>query len=240
MGQLNPYNTSTDSLVRSIGNPLLKPQQEHGPNLTYTFNGNGIYLSPYVYYNLHTDIIEPYGYSENDIYISTFRNQGKYQELYAGGTISFRVGNLGQVYAGAAHHVDYFEGQHGHTSFLGNAGFSFNYKKWYFGGSVNYRNRAYTAISKIKYRTPEYSMIQANYTFFPGFYLAIALQYLNGPQHTEAWTYGADYHSYYEQKNKDESLRPWILLRYTFRKNDKRKIKLDNVVRSREDGIKLK
>ncbi len=36
-----------------------------------------------------------------------------------------------------------------------------------------------------------------------------------------------------------QSFRPWVLLRYTIRRNVKSKIRLDNVVHSREEGISL-
>jgi hypothetical protein len=37
----------------------------------------------------------------------------------------------------------------------------------------------------------------------------------------------------------DLNVRPWILIRYTLRKNNKQKIKLDNVVTGKEKGIAL-
>lgn len=239
VGQLNPYNTSTDSLVISRGNPALKPFQIHTIGTSYTFNKSGLYITPAFDYNFYTDVIEPYGYSENDIYISTYRNRGKYRELSAGGTVSYRLGKWGRAYVYGSHHVAYFEGQDARKYFKSGGGLSATYRKWSFYGYISYQNYAYTAVSKTRYHSPSYSSVQLNYNFTPGFYVAVALQYLHGPQHTAVTTYGDDYRSFSSQALQDASLRPWILIRYTFRKNDKRKIKLDNVVRSRESGIEL-
>lgn len=239
VGQLNPYNTSTDSLVRTIGNPDLKPFQNHKIALSYTFNKSGLYITPAFDYNFYTDVIEPYGYSENDIYISTYRNQGKYKELSAGGTVSYRLGKWGRVYVYGSHNVAYFEAQQARKYLTAGAGVSATYKKLSFYGYVFYQDYAYTAVSKEHYHSPSYSSVQLNYNFTPNFYIALALQYLHSPQHTDIMTYSDNYRSFSSRKLQDASLRPWILIRYTFRKNAKQKIKLDNVVRSRESGIEL-
>lgn len=239
VGQLNPYNTSTDSLVRTVGNPDLLPVQSHSFEFSYTFNTRGLYLTPYAGYVLFTDIIEPYGFSENDIYTSTFRNSGRFKALTLGGSASYRLGNWGRIYGNAYHLVDYFEGQEPLKSVMLGGGLSANYKKWSFYGDVSWKNYTYTATTHARYHSPGYSSIQINYNFTPGFYIAVALQYLHGKKPTETWTDGADYHAWSSSTPCDASLRPWILIRYTFRKNVKKKIHLDNVVRSRESGIEL-
>ena len=45
--------------------------------------------------------------------------------------------------------------------------------------------------------------------------------------------------SLYGEIQRDARHRPWVLLRYTIRRNVKSKIRLDNVVHSREEGISL-
>jgi hypothetical protein len=56
---------------------------------------------------------------------------------------------------------------------------------------------------------------------------------------TETETETAGYTAYNRQWRTGVTLRPSILIRYTIRKNPKRKIRLDNVVTSDEQGIKL-
>ena len=240
VGQLNPYNTSTDSLVHSVGNPDLKPLQKHNFSTAYTLNIGGFYIEPSLNYTLNTDMVEPFGYTDNGIYISTFRNSGRSQRLSVGGSVICRLGNWGTAYASAFHNLDYFEGQDARKSFSGGGGLTASYKKRTFIGDVNYINYEHTPVSRIHYKYPAYSSVQVNYKFTPNFYIAAALQYLHGKQPSETFTFSDGYQSLSTRTALDCSLRPWILIRYTFRKNNNKKIKLGKVVNSREDVIKLK
>ena len=239
IGQLNPYNTSTDSLVITRGNPDLLPVQQHDLSFSYTFNKVGLYIIPSFEYNIYTDIIEPFGYSENDIYISSYRNMGKFRSLMVGGSINYRRGILQRIYASSYHNVNYFSGQDPRKIFYFSAGISLKYRKWYFGVDYEYQDYSYTAVSRTKYRTPNYSLAQIQYNFTPNFYVSAALQYFTGAVRQDTETYSENYRSFISQRMSDLNVRPWILIRYTFRKNDQQKIKLNNIVTSKEKGISL-
>jgi len=236
---LNPYNTSTDSLVITQGNPSLLPMQQHDLSFSYTFNKAGLYIIPSVGYNIYTDIIEPFGYSEDDIYISSYRNRGKFRSWMAGGSINYRLGKWGQIYMSGYHAVDYFSGQDPRKSFPFSAGMTAKYKKWRLGVDYNYRNYTYTAVSRTKYRSPDYSLAQIQYNFTPNFYISAALQYFTGAVRRDTETYSDNYRSFISQRMVDQNVRPWILIRYTFRKNVQQKIKLNNIVTGKEKGIAL-
>jgi predicted porin len=136
--------------------------------------------------------------------------------------------------------VDYFTGQEPREKFVISAGMSARYKKWYFGMDYSYQNYAYTAVSRTKYLTPDHSMAQISYYFTPNFYISAALRYLTGAVRQETETFSDDYRSFVSQRMIDRNVRPWILIRYTIRKNDKQKIKINNtVVSSKEKGISL-
>lgn len=240
VGQLNPYNTSTDPLIVIRGNPELLPEQTHKLSASYTLNKKGFYITPSVSYDISTDIIEPFGYSDNGIFVNTYKNEGNFKTLSMGGAVNYRLKNgLGNIYIGAEHNIDYFAGMAAKKSLSLNGGIWIYYKKWIFGGDVNYRNDEYTPISHIKQLTPAYSQFQINYNFTKDFYIAVALPYFIGKLSTETTTQVDSYSSYYRKRMTDVSAHPWILLRYTFRKNNKQKIKLDNVVKSKEKGISL-
>jgi hypothetical protein len=239
IGQLNPYNTSTDSLVIIQGNPDLLPMQQHDLSFSYTFNKSGLYITPSVRYNIYTDIIEPFGYSKNGIYTSTYHNMGKYRSLAAGGSISYHQGKWGQIYMNSYHLVDYFSGQDPRESFTCDLGMNAKYKKWFFNVNYQCQNYIYTAVSRTKYHTPNYSFVQIQYNFTPNFYISAAIQYFTGAVRYDIETYGENYRSFVSQRMLDLNVRPWILIRYTFRKNDQQKIKLNNVVTSKEKGISL-
>lgn len=238
VGQLNPYNTSTDSLVVSKGNPELLPMQIHRMSAAYTFNKSGLYITPSFSYAIYTDIIEPYGYSEQGVYISTYTNRGRSKTLRAGGSVNYRLKEWGSVYVSAYHCVDYFEEQQSKKSFSVGAGFTGTLGKWSFVLDVSNRDYTYTAVSRTKQVVPLLHT-QVVYNFTKDFYISVAVPYTLGTWSTETEVYGDTYRSYSNQRMTSLSGRPWVLLRYTIRKNDKRKIKLDNVVRSKEEGISL-
>jgi hypothetical protein len=239
VGQLNPYNTSTDSLVISRGNPGLLPMQQHDFNLSYTFNTSGLYVTPAAAYSVYTDIIEPFGYSEDDIYISTWRNAGKFKAFWAGTNVSYRLGSFGYIYASGYHLVDYYAGQSPRKTFTCGGGLNGTWKKWYLGIDLRYREFVYTAVSRTKYDMPNEAFAQLTYNFTPNFYISVAVQSFTGMLHSETETYGGNYRSYTSQRMSDLNVRPWILVRYTLRKNNKQKIKLGNVVTGKEQGIAL-
>lgn len=239
VGQLNPYNTSTDSLVVVKGNPELLPVQNHQIESSYTFNKSGWYLTPSTSYSIYTDRIEPFGFSENGIYTSTYRNMGRFKTLTLGGSVSYRLNKWGRIYANAYHHVDYFSGMDPLKSFSCGGGFMATYKKWTFSGDISYQNYQYTPVSRLTQVTPEYSQVQVNYNFTKNFYIAVALPYFWGTLRSDITTHSGTYRSFSSNRMIDQSAHPWILLHYTFRKNNKQKIKLDNIIKSKEKGISL-
>jgi predicted porin len=239
VGQLNPYNTSTDSLVITKGNTDLRPMQQHYFQLSYTFNKAGLYITPYIGYGICVDIIEPFGYSQNGIYTSSYHNSGRFRSLTAGGSISYNLNNWGRIYISCYQYTDYFTDQDPRKSFSYSAGMTAKYKKWYLGIDYNQRNYTYTAVSRTKYHTPDFSMAQLQYNFTPTFYISIALQYFTGAVRQDIETYSDSYRSFVSQRMLDLNVRPWILIRYTIRKNDKQKIKLNNIITSKEKGVVL-
>ena len=240
IGQLNPYNTSTDSLVVTRGNPDLLPLQMHDLSSSYTFNWKGLYISPFAQYTIYTDNIEPYGYSENEIYISTYRNNVRYKTLSAGGNVSYRLGKWGRAYGYASHNIYYFKGQDPKRFFRCGGGVFLQYKKWAIDYAIDYQSADYSAVSKTTYHMPSFSYLQLMYHFTPDFYISAAIQYMNSPMHTDVLTYSDNYRSFSCSKLKDMSWTPWVLIRYTFRKNIKKKIKLGNIISgSKESGIQL-
>ncbi len=239
IGQLNPYNTSTDSLEVIKGKPDLLPIQNHRIDASYTFNKAGWYLTPSISYNIYTDMIEASGYTDNGIYIQSYQNTGRFKTLSAGGTLSYRINKIGSISVYAAHNVDYFSGAEAKKSFSYGGNTMFSHKKWTLNVDVSHRNYLFTAISRTKQKTPDYSLLQIIYNFTKDFYISAAIQYFIGTSQMEVSTHSSTYRSFVSRRMTDQSMRPWILLRYTFRKNSKQKIDIGNVVKSKEQGISL-
>lgn len=240
VGQLNPYNTSTDPLVVTRGNPSLLPEQWHSLVLSHTYGRGRFYLMPALYADLASDLIEAHAYTEAGRFVRTYRNAGRYATLSAGGMIQYRMkDNRGSAYISAYHIENYFEGLSPKGSLSLGAGAWYTWSRWYVGGDISFRNYTYTPFSRTRQLTPEYSQVQVNYNFTKDFYIALALPYFIGRLSTETDTRAGSYSAYHHQVMTSQSFRPWVLLRYTLRRNVKSKIRLDNVVHSREEGIAL-
>lgn len=235
---LNPYNTSTDSLVITQGNPYLKPMQKHTVTASYTFNKKGFYFTPAFYYDINKDMIEEYGYTEDGIYTATYRNHGSWRAMTLRGNLSYNF-KWGRVYGFAGYASDLFEGQSRRHSFLCGAGGYARYKKFTLNVQYNFTNKVYSPVSVIRYRKPQYSIVQLTYNFTDNFYISAALEHIAGHLKKETTTYRGSYHAFSSITELDKGLRPWILIRYTFRKNVKRKIPLNNFIQSKEKGISL-
>ena len=78
VSSLNPYNISTDTLLVTVGNPNLKPQMINHISANYTLNVGNLYITPEAYYKHIGDMIEPYGYTKDGIYYSTYANSGHF------------------------------------------------------------------------------------------------------------------------------------------------------------------
>ena len=83
-------------------------------------------------------------------------------------------------------------------------------------------------------------MLQVIYNFTNNFYVSVGLEYFTGPVRTDTYTYSGNYQSFSSVKMVDKGWHPWFLIRYTFRKNRERKIKLGNVINSTEEGISVR
>lgn len=235
---LNPYNTSTDSLLVSIGNPHLKPQMTHALSLSYTLNVGHLYLTPSASYNYVYDVIENGGYSKGNVYYSTYANTGHFSELAAGANASYRF-KWGRIYAGGGWGAEYFMGQDAKNYAFASCGFNARAKKFSFYGDFEYNSRDYSALSRTIYYQPTMANLQVNYNFTPDFYIALCVQHVTGEYNTKTTTRNGAYYAVTRTHYKDKDFRPWILLRYTFRKNVNQRHKLDNVLNSEEEGINI-
>lgn len=241
---LNPYNTSTDSLVVVCGNPYLTPQMSNGVSLDYTYNKGGFYGSLSGGADFYSDMIEAAGYTNADgVYVSTYENLGKYKEIYAGANLSYRFNAgafRGRVYGGLGFTRKFYAGYDPRNEMNYSIGFASWYKKWYFGMDCYLQPREYTEISIIRNDRPTMANIQVNYNITPNLYVAVMLQGFAGTPKAKVITDNGTYHSVAITRTPEMGLHPWVLIRWNMRKHADRKIKLGRVLDSREDGIKLK
>ncbi len=235
---LNPYNISTDSLVVAIGNPNLKPQMAHYSSVSYTFNVGKLYLTPEAYYKYIYDMIENYGYTKDGIYYSSYANTGHFSQASAGANVSYRF-KWGRIYAGGGWYADNYTGQSSKNSFYASFGFNAKVKNFSFYGDIDYNSRDYTALSRTIYSRPSVANLQLNYNFTQDFYVGICVQHITGEYRSKTITADGSFHAITKNYYKDKNFRPWLIVRYTFRKNADKKHKLGKVLDSTEEGVSI-
>lgn len=241
VGQLNPYNTSSDPLVITKGNYKLIPEQIHTLSLNYRLRVGRFNLTPLTAtYNHYTDRIAPYSFVDKGILVNSYLNEGKFDFLYWGANIDYTFKDgMSYAYIGGGQNRYYFPAQKVKTSPIINAGVWWYKGKYMVGADVSWQKFSYTPQSETKYLSPAFAQVQVNYNFTPDFYIAVALQNVGGPIISETHSVAGSFKSYNWNRATDLGFRPWILLRYTIRKHTKEKIRIGNVLQSQEQGIKL-
>lgn len=237
VAMLNPYNTSTDSLRRNVGNPYLKPQNTQGVMMQYSYFSNGLYLGFMSNYNYISDRYETIGSTDADgVYTSTYDNLGHYSNLTFLYMASYRTVNT-MTGLTASHRMNYFTGQHPKHSLSLNAYIMQTINKWSIYANVGYTNYDYTNISRTRNLTPS-SQIMVSYNFTPNLSLSVGTDYV--VRYNKTKTYVTDVN--YEQitTTRNDVFHPYILFRWTIRKNEKKKMDLDNsIIKSLQPSIDL-
>lgn len=147
-GQLNPRNTSTDSLYIEHGNPNLTPQMQDDVRLAYKLNYKKLYLEPFINYTYASDIFSTASAMEGNIYISTYENRFCANFLKIGAILNYNL-PFGNTNPMTAYRKKYqkgmiFNGEAWETSFNSN----FYYKKVSLRLASGYSLASYTLTQK--------------------------------------------------------------------------------------------
>lgn len=240
VAKLNPYNTSTDPRLVTSGNPYLTPQATNRASINYTYTQGNLYLQPALIYRSVSDIIEPTGYLEGDVYHSTYTNSGHFSQLMASAYASYRFG-WGRIGLGCGWSEHYYHGSGPQGAFSTMFDFNARAGKFSFYANINYTNREIYRTSIVRNLSPSLAQIQVNYNITPDLYIALCMQNIAGKVRSRTIIDDGGYHSVAQTSYCDRNIRPWLLVRYTFRKNAQSKINLgNNVIRPEENGINLK
>lgn len=237
--QLNPYNTSTDNMYVVKGNPHLKPQWMHYLPFTYTFNTRGLYIWARVYYKEIRDLLSPTGYTDgNGVFVSTYANVGRLRQKLAGLNASYRFSN-GRVYASFSVAENCFDNRKAHAFREYSAGGNWRTGPWSFYGRFFYQTRAVDDITITDYHTPGQFELQANYNFSPDFWMGVCLKNPTGKYRFTERTQTDSYRQVSDITLNYRRPSVWFIIRYAFRRNQDKRIKLDKVLNSTETGIRL-
>ena len=224
------FNQSTNPWMREEGNPYLIPMQIHQLDLNYDYSFSDFRIQLFGSHQRYSQMIEPYIRQEGAYHIKSFQNKGTYKNTNGGVNVSYG-GEDFQISATTNYSSEAFNGRNP----LGSYGIR-GYFRWDFGdffiySSLSWRNRSYTSISQTIYKNPMEAHIQIAWQATEQLYFSLGLPYFWGTRKDVTQinqpSYSIDQHSFYDSS----SLRPWLLISWTLRKNAKMAIprKLPNM-----------
>lgn len=240
VGQLNPYNVSTDSLVSKKGNPYLRPVQSHKWEISPIFNKNGFYIEPSVYYSLMKDAIERTAHTEpaTGIFTETYENSNRYSILSAGINLRYNSPKWGGIGPGVENMTKFYESQSGKNLFKYKLNFFGWRKKWSWNGNLSYTPWDYNIYSKTRHDGAE-SEVSLSYKVTKQFSLNAGMRYWLGTLSNRTNTNEGTYYGHSSFNLKDRSYKVMVGFAYYMQgKNVGNRVKKH--WEDKETGIKLK
>ena len=219
---LNPYDTSTDSLLIVCGNPSLMPYYYKEVGLAIGYSFGNFYFWPQLVYSHCSDMITAVGYyTDDNIYVSTYGNTEKEEQLSTKFFIRYSFGKWGEIsYTGAYNRSFFYTGIK--DWFDHRIRWNFRYKKVNLNGHVGTVSPSYTAIKKSKSSIE--SLTTLNWNVNQQLSLRASLRYfLREPKHFEQWTQQDNYYSYYHQEFDERHY--LIMLGLSYRWQNKVKVR---------------
>ena len=233
--QLNPFDTSTDSLVVSTGNPLLKPQNIHNTQLNYTFILKNIYLEPYAKYVFHTDYIRNSGVITDGIYVRKPENSGNYEVFQTGLNARYKLKNIGYVNGRFAFQRSFFDNGQIRNSFNGTFSIYGYYKN--FSLNLYYSNSGVEYTPTSKYISSPESQCTFTYKIDNCWDIQAGMRFLFGNKLVEQWMYDDLYEQYY--RNEFSHRGQILLLGFRYNLNRKKTAREQKKLDEGEKGFKL-
>lgn len=239
VGQLNPYNTSTDSLMVQQGNPYLLPSQTHQWKLNYMYSNQGLYLEPSVSYTLVSDAVEATGKTneQTGVYYSTYENTDRYSFLSGRLDLGYNHSKWGRISIGIENLTRFYKGQSGKNLFQYNLSFNGRHKKFSWNGHMFYSPKDYGVNTRMKSRGAE-SEFTLNYKLNQHFSLSAGVRYWLGTLENETYTTQGTYYSKVVQTFDDRSWKCLLGVSYRFSK-EKYPNRQKKYLQSTESGIVL-
>ena len=239
VGQLNPYNTSTDSLMMQQGNPYLLPSQSQQWKLRYSYNKRGLYIEPSLSYTLVTDAVEEVGKTDKStgIYLSTYENSNRYSFLSGNVNLRYNNSKWGGFGLGIENITRFYEGQSGKNFFRYNLNFYGWHKRLSWDGYVWYSPIDYGVHTKTKSRGAE-SELHLTYKLARGLSLSAGMRYLLGTLKSETTQVEGTYSSVSNYSMDDRSWKILFGVSYSWQK-EKSPNRNKKYLDTKETGIKL-
>lgn len=146
---LNPANTSSDSTQVIKGNPYLKPAYVKVAGLQYRGSMGNWYLQAYTSYFGYSDIYDRVGRTEGDLYVYSYENKDKKQQLNAGLYARYTIKNAGYVALNGGYQRVFYDDRE-RDWFNMNFNWRLYYKKLVWSGYIYAQPYTYEQYSKRK------------------------------------------------------------------------------------------
>lgn len=236
ISKLNPYNTSTDSLEFSSGNPLLVPERTHILSLTEALRLTPFYLYTNMEYGYMKDGILPYSYYNDGIYYSTYRNYGHYHFFNISQSAYFHYKTLSAGVTGRFGLTKYME--QSAKKYLSLSGYLvWSHKNFGMSSAFAYLNKQYSPYSETSYRGLYSSSLSVSYNVNPNLIFILGTRQTFGKTRYDLVYKTEGYRFVNRFRASDRDV--FITIRWTLRKNGK-KIDVDeDKIKDQEKGISL-
>ena len=216
--QLVAFNTSTNPWLRKVGNPYLVPMQIHQFDLNYNYSFKQFRLQLFGNHTRYSKIIEPFIYQNGGIQIQSFHNNGTYNSSAGGLGLNYSGKNW-MWYINGGYTSEVFNGQSPKGSFNVQGNLRWNFGDFFLYTTIAWRNKSYSAISMTEYQNPTEAHVQVAWQATNNLYVSVGLPYYWGVKENTDIIQQQGYNSVQNIRFVSESLRPWILISWTIRKN---------------------
>jgi hypothetical protein len=216
-------NTSTNPMLRLEGNPYLVPEQEHLLAMKYSLDMKRVRVSFESSHTQKKDIIESYIFSNGETQVQSYRNNGTYKETQIGGNARYG-GKKVILFAAATYTWQNYNGQPTKGSVGVNGYIRWDFNNFFIYSKISWQDKEYTSISTIRYDNPVQAHVQIAWQATKNIYLSLGLPYFWGVKSQTTSIEQSVYKSWQRDRFKNMSLRPWLLISWTLRKNAKEAI----------------
>lgn len=229
--QLNPYNTSGDTLTVSYGNPYLKPYRIQTFHFNYTFSGGGFYISPSVTYQRTDDAIVSFGEQKEEQYMKTLVNQGMSRLLTAGASIRYTIKKLGYVGISLNYnHLEFPDIDQKNDYFSGRFFAGLNYQHFTFNLTYWLPSNTYDMYTHM-YVSPD-SRLKLSYSISDHWDVSVGMRYIGWQEHIKKWVEMPGYSYFSDSKFTNSKNVVMLGFRYKFqnqRKEKREQKKIENM-----------
>lgn len=218
--QLNPYNTSSDTLTVSSGNPFLKPYRIQQVRLGYTYTGKGFYVEPFLTFRHIADAIVTTGEDKGGYYVKSLENRAKSTLFTAGTNLRYTIKRIGFIGMVINYNHIAFSGIHQKNDYLtGRFYGGLNQGKWGLNFSYGLPTKSYDMYTRA-YSSPE-SDATLSYDISKNWELSAGMRFIGWQKHVERWIDMPDYAYYYDNRFTNRNTIVMIGARYKFQSHGK-------------------